>query len=313
MPFGWGVRAAVHAGRGELLAFGVWAAAAVAALLGAVGVAGGLAQRLSRGDIDLGRAPSRALGEGPWLVLPGALLALVEKDLRLLWRDPRVRAALATGLIAPAVLLVILSSGAARGSSGGFLFFIAAFTGLGVAGSNAFALERRGITLLLMLPTSRSAILAAKNAVAIVLRLPAVLLLAAASLVLAEPGLIPFVLATALVAALLSAGADNFLAILFPTPVPAVGQDPWASTSGTRGLAALALSALFFGAAAVAALPFVFLMGLPLMLGQPILGFLSIPLALAGTGGAYFMLVSAAARLLEAREPELVARILAEE
>jgi hypothetical protein len=92
-----------------------------------------------------------------------------------------------------------------------------------------------------------------------------------------------------------------------------VGQDPWASTSGTRGLAALALSTLFFGAAAVAALPFVFLMGLPLMLGQPILGFVSIPLALAGTGGAYFMLVSAAARMLEAREPELVARILAEE
>jgi hypothetical protein len=193
------------------------------------------------------------------------------------------------------------------------LFFIAAFTGLGVAGSNAFALERRGISLLLMLPTSRTTLLAAKNAVALVLRLPAVLLLAAASLVLAEPGLIPFVLATALVAAVLAAGADNFLAILVPTPVPAAGQDPWASTSGTRGLAALALSALFFAAAALAALPFVLLIGLPLMLGQPVLGLLSIPLALAGTGGAYFMLVSAAARMLEAREPELVARILAEE
>jgi ABC-2 type transport system permease protein len=312
LPFGWGVRAAIHAGRGDYFTFGAWAGAALVATAAAVAVSGALVGRFLRGDLDLGTAPSRRR-EGPRLVLPGALLALVEKDAKLLWRDPRIRAALATSLVAPAIFLVFLSAGLARGRSGALIFFIAAFTGLGVTGSNAFALERRGITLLLMLPTPRATLLAAKNTVAIFLRLPALVLLAAATLVLAELALLPFVLTTALVAALLAAGADNFLAILFPVPVPAPGQDPWASTAGTRGLAAAAFGLVSFSSAALMTLPFAFLAALPLLVGQSVWGLVSIPLALAGASGAYFMLLSAAARLLERREAALVARILAEE
>ena len=111
----------------------------------------------------------------------------------------------------------------------------------------------------------------------------------------------------------MAAGADNFLAILVPTPVPAAGQDPWASTSGTRGIAAFALGTLSFAAAAVATMPFAFLVAMPLLLGRPAFGLVFIPLALAGAGGAYFMLIRGAARLLVAREADLVSRILVEE
>jgi hypothetical protein len=43
------------------------------------------------------------------------------------------------------------------------------------------------------------------------------------------------------------------------------------------------------------------------------LAVVSVPLALAGAGGAYLLLVGGAARMLESREPELLARVLAEE
>ena len=75
-----------------------------------------------------------------------------------------------------------------------------------------------------------------------------------------------------------------------------------------RGLggAAVAIGALF--AALAVSSPFAFLVWLPHLLGARWLWLATLPLALAGAAGTYFMLTSLAARLVLRREPELVAR-----
>ena len=66
-------------------------------------------------------------------------------------------------------------------------------------------------------------------------------------------------------------------------------------------------------AALVVSSPFVFLAWLPLLLERPWLWTATLPLALAGAGAVYAMLVSAAGGLLQRREPEVLERILGEE
>ena len=78
-----------------------WTVATLLALAGALAVSAALAGRLYRGELDLGEAPARRTPRAP-MRLPGAVGALVEKDLRVVWRDPRLKALLFTGLVGPA-------------------------------------------------------------------------------------------------------------------------------------------------------------------------------------------------------------------
>jgi ABC-2 type transport system permease protein len=312
VPFSWGARAAVHAGRGEALLFLGWGGGAVLALAAVVGVSGLLAQRLYRGDLDVGEATSSRAARAR-MRLPGAVGAVLEKDLRLVWRDPRLKALVFTGVIGPILLLFILWQGSAGAVHPGLLVAIASFTGLGTLGSNAFAFERQGLGLLLSLPADRLSILVGKNLAVLVLRVPALLALSVATLFVAGPGLVPAVATVVLLTQVLAAAADNYLSILVPTPVPAAGRDPSAPLSGTRGMGAAALLLVAVLTTLALSAPFVFLAWLPHLLGERWLGALALPLALAGTAAVYFMASSAAARLLERREPELVARMAGED
>ena len=313
-PFAWGVRAAVHGGHGEALPFLAFLGSGGAGVAAAMAVSAALARRIYRGEVVLGgSAAPAAAARSRRLLLPGALGALLEKDLRITWRDPRLRAAIFTGLLGPLFLLFVLWPRGMGGASATALLLLASFTGMAAFGSNAFALERRGLILLLGFPVERWKILVAKNAVATLLRLPALALLAAATVLLGAPALLVPVLTVALVTLLIAAGADNFLSILFPIPVPAPGANPYGSVSGGRGLGAAAVAAVLLAGALVLSSPFAFLVWLPLLLGARWLWVVSLPLALAGAAGAYAMLVSAAGSLLEKREPSLIARVLAEE
>jgi uncharacterized protein (DUF2062 family) len=66
----------------------------------------------------------------------------------------------------------------------------------------------------------------------------------------------------------------------------------------------------FFTATILVASPFVFLGWLPLLLGQPWLWVVSLPLALAGAVAVYALLVAGATRIFQRREPELLERVL---
>jgi ABC-2 type transport system permease protein len=312
-PFAWGVRAAVAAGRGEGGTFLLWAAAAALAALAVVGFQTALAARMYRGELDLGDAGSRGGGRPPRMLLPGTVGALLDKDLKMAWRDPRLKAVVLTSLIGPMVLLILLSRGVVGSSRVPVLLLLASFVGLGTLGFNAFALERRGLSLLFAFPVDRFTLLVGKNLAGITLRLPGVLLLVAATLLLVGPSVVPAVLVLLLLTQVLAAAADNYLAILFPVPVPAPGQNPHAPTSGARGFGFLAVAAAASAATLAVSSPFAFLVWLPHLLGQPVLWLLSLPLALAGAIAVYAMLTAGATALLRRREPELLARVLGEE
>jgi ABC-2 type transport system permease protein len=311
-PFGWGLRAAAHTGRGDLGPAALLAALAAAAVVGTVGLAAQLVGRIYRGEADLGKAPSRKDEKPSPQWLPGALGALLEKDFRVTWRDPRLKALLFTGVAGPLVLLLFW-----RGAGGVIgprvLFLFAAASGLTTLASNSFALEGRGLGLLFAFPIPRHRILAAKNLGAIALRLPSMIFLAVAVLAVGSPVMLPAVLTVMLVCMLIACGADNYMTILHPMPMPSAGRNPYGHVSGGRGLGAAVFAALLMTGSLAVAAPFVLLAWLPLLLERPALWLVSLPLALAGAAAVYVFLVAGAERLLLRREPEVLARMLAEE
>lgn len=312
-PFAWGVRAAVHAGRGEWLPFAVNAGGAALAVAGAVAAATVLIQRIYRGDVDLGMAGG-GTGSATRMWLPGPVGALLEKDLRMTWRDPALKATLLMGLVGPLLFLIFLSQARTQAGAGKGFLMLATLVGISAFGANAFGLERRGISLLLGFPIERWRILVGKNVGAIVLRVPGLLVLLVAGMFLAPLPLLPAAATITVVTLLLSAGVDNFPSILFPTTVPPPGRNPYAgAAAGTRGLGGALLGLLLMAAALFVSSPFVLLAWLPLLLERPWLWAASLPLSVAGAAAVYAMLVSAAAGLLERREPEVLERILGEE
>ena len=310
-PFGWGLRAAAHAGRGELLPFAALAGLATGAIVAATGASALLIQRVHRGELAL--APSRRLSRTTRtrMVFSGDLGALVEKDLVGAWRDPALKASLFMGLIGPLLFLFLLSQATSYGRSESTLLILATFIGASSFGSNAFGLERRGISLLMSFPVPRWRILVAKNISALLFRLPGLVTLVLASVFLSPVSSLPAGLTIALVTMLLSSGADNYISILFPSAAPEAGKNPYGGVqAGGRGLGGAALGGLLFMGALILAAPFIFLCWLPLLMGQRSLWWISLPLAAAGAGAAYAMLTAGAESLLKRREPEMLERIL---
>jgi len=149
--------------------------------------------------------------------------------------------------------------------------------------------------------------------VAAILRLPGALLLVVATAFLLSPAFAAPVLTIVIVTLLLAAGADNFIAVLFPVPVPDPGRNPYGAASGGRGLGVGMIAALLVFLVMALSGPFAFLAWLPWLIEAPWLWLLTLPMALAGAAAVYAMMVAAAARLLGRREPEVLARVLGEE
>jgi ABC-2 type transport system permease protein len=310
-PFAWGLRAAVHVGRGELGAFLAWGVAAVAAIVAVAGASALLIDRIYRGEFDLGGAAVdyRVPRARPWF--SGVVGSVLEKDMRSAWRDPGLKATLLMGLVSPLIFLFFLSRGGSSGGDG-VMLILAAMIGLSGIGANAFGHERRGLALLLSFPAERWRLLLAKNLAWAVFRLPGIVTLMVAGALMVPPSHIPAAVTVAVVCWLQAAGLDNYLSILFPVAAPAPGRSPYAGSSGGRGFGALALTALLLFAALALAGPFMFLAWLPLLLGSPWLWLVCLPLALAGALAVYAMLLAGAERLLVRREPELLERVLGE-
>ncbi len=311
-PYAWGVRAAIHAGRGQAVPAVAYGLLATAAIGGAMAASAGLVQGIQRGHIAMGggavrsRRPSR-------MALPGALGALVEKDLRLAWRDPGLRAVLVMGLAGPIVVLFFLSRGGPSLASGTPVLLLASFVGVSTFGSNALGMERRGIALLLLFPVDRWRVLVGKNLAALTFRLPSLLTLALATVFLAPPTYVPAAATIAVLTLMLSAGVDNYMSILFPMAVPGAAANPYGRAAARgRGLGAAAVSLMLLVLALVLSSPFAFLAWLPALLGRPWLWAATLPLGLAGAACVYAMLVAGAARLMEKREPEILERVLVE-
>jgi ABC-2 type transport system permease protein len=311
-PYAWGVRAAIHAGRGQAVPAITYGLLAAVAIVGGMAAIAALVRSVQRGQIAFGGGtvpgtrPSR-------LGLPGTLGALVEKDIRLAWRDPGLRAVLVMGLAGPILVLFFLSRGGPSLASGAPVLLLASFIGVSTFGSNALAMERRGISLLLGFPVDRWRILVGKNLAALVFRVPSLVTLALAALFLAPLVYVPAAMTIAFLTLLLSAGIDNYMSILFPVPAPNVAANPYGpAASRGRGLGAAFIRLALLGSALILSAPFAFLAWLPGLLGRPWLWVVTLPLGLAGSACVYAMLVAGAAVLMQRREPELLERILVE-
>jgi hypothetical protein len=239
----------------------------------------------------------------------GAGGAVLEQDVRMSWRDPALKATLFVGLLGPLLFVVFVLQGATRSGSRALLY-LALFLGVSAFGSNAFGLERRGVGLLMGFPVERWRILLGKNLSALLFRVPGLLMLLVAAVVLRAVHLLPAALTIAACGLILSAAVDNYASILFPVP----HADPRRAGAPPRGrgLGAMLVSFVLLAATMVLTAPFAFLAWLPLLLGRPWLWLGSLPLALAGAAAVYAMLLAGAAKLLERREPELLERILGE-
>ena len=167
---------------------------------------------------------------------------------------------------------------------------------------------------LLSFPVERWQILVAKNLGAISLRLPSLLLLATAALFVASWRIVPAVLVVAVSGMLIACAADNFMSILFPIALPAAGRNPHGPASGTRGLGAAAFAALLM----VAALVVLVALRLP-RLAAPALaaalafGWSACPWPSPARAPSTRCSWRRPSALLLRREPELLARMLAEE
>ena len=312
-PFAWGLRAAVHAGRGQAAGFLIEAALGVLAIGVVLAASARLIDLVYRGDLDLGGPAVSARIPRARMWFQGTVGSVIEKDLRSAWRDPGLKATLFLGLMGPLLFLILLWQARAAGGSGSLLLTLAAFIGVSSFGANAFGFERRGIGLLLSFPTERWRLLVAKNLAAAIFRLPGLLTLLLAGVFLAPLAYLPAALTVAAVTWLLATGVDNFVSILFPVTAPEPGRNPYGgAAAGGRGLGTAALTAVLLLGVLALSSPFVFLVWLPLLLGQPGLWLASLPLALAGALAVYAMLVGGAERVLGRREPELIERILGE-
>ncbi len=312
-PFAWGVRAAVFAGRGEAGGFFVYGVASVLATSLAMGLSTALIGLFSRGELKLGSSGGRGGASRARMLLTGPVGALLEKDLRVAWRDPTLKATLFVSLMGPLVFLILLSQMRSGVFSEASILFLATFVGLSTFGSNALGFERRGVALLLGFPVERFWLLVAKNLAALCYRLPGLILLLLAGLMLAPLVYLPVAFTIALSTQLLAAGVDNYLSILFPAAVPEPGKNPYGGPSaGGRGLGMALLTVALIPVVLLISAPFAFLAWLPMLLRAPGLWLGSLPLALAGAASVYAMLVAGAARLLSRREPELLERILGE-
>jgi ABC-2 type transport system permease protein len=307
VPFAWGARAAVHAARGEWTESAVWALLGAAAILAAAAVSVVIAHRLYRGELDVGGAFGDAARPAR-ILLPGRVGALVEKDLRVTWRDPRLKAVVFGGLVGPLIVAVAVWQGAGARVAPGLLLALASLAGLSVLGANALALERQGLAMLFGFPVERFELLLGKNLGTIALRLPGATVLGLATLATVGLAFVPAVLVLLLLTQLVATAVDNYVSILAPIPVPRAGADPSAPVSGARGLGGAAISIAALVASLAISAPFAFLVWLPHLLGDRELWVATLPLALGGGAGTYFMATSFAARLVERREPDLVAR-----
>ncbi len=311
-PFGWGARAAVHASRGELGAFVALAGASLLATVVVLGLASRLAERIHTGELDVGAGP-RARDGRARVVLPGVVGTLVEKDLRIMWREPALRAMLVIGLAGPLVFAFFVTRLPGGRPYPESLLLLASFVGLGGLGSNAFGLERRALALLLSFPIERWRLLLAKNLAATALRLPGLATVALAGVLLAPARLLPAALVVVVATLALATAVDNFLSILFPVALPAPGRNAYGRAGGgARGLTGVLLNFAALLLVLALSAPFVFLAWLPTLLDRPWLGFVSLPLSLLGALAAYGLLLGWAAEVLTRREPELLERVLSE-
>ena len=241
-PFGWGVRAAAHAGRGEFVPFVVFASASVAGHAASSPVRPRCStRRIYRGELDLGGSGAGGPPAGARMVLPGPLGALLEKDLRSCGATPRLKAMLFTGLVGPVLLFFFVSQGGRRRDARPSSSCSPPSSGIGDVRRERVRPRAPRPAAPGRLPVRALADAGGQEPgsdTAPPARAPRCS--RAVSLFLAPAALVPAVVTISAVTHAPLLRRDNFVSVLFPVPVPRRGRTPYCG----RGHAAWARPSL---------------------------------------------------------------------
>ena len=303
-PLGWGPRAVIHAGAGDLNLGLAYAIPAALLLVGIAFVAMTLLNRILAGEGEDHVEKQASKPRRARVLLPGALGALIETQLRTQLRTPAARMA----LFFPTLMMGFFAFTLSQQS--GAISPIAIVVFLSLVGGNAFLMIGRGIALILGTPVSRSSMLVASDVSGFIFRLPP--LLAIMAVAGWRGGFETAGLMLALAAALLpiSMGVQHFVSILRPFALPRDRFNPFAQRVDARQSSNGLLSVLATLATGFIAGPFLFLQWLGPRVAEGRYAVALSALACLGALATYAVLIALAERLFIRRELKVIEVLL---
>lgn len=295
-PLGWGARATIHAGAGDFT-MGLWFAIPAALVFMGVAITSmALLNRILSGEGEDHAEKAAETIRPVRVLLPGALGALIETQLRTQLRTPAARIA----LLMPTFMMGLFALTLLRpGQPSGGAFALVAFLSL-MAGS-PFAMIGRGISLILGAPVSRAFLLVASDASGLLFRLPPLLAIIAIMGWQAGATAAWQLAALAMTLVPISMGVQHFVSILRPFALPRDRFNPYAQRVDSRQTSNGLLSLLATVAAAAIAAPLLFLWWLSSRIGGNY-GPWMLVLSCLGALAMYAVLIALAERLFLKRE-----------
>lgn len=296
-PLGWAPRALIHAGAGDLGTAVAYALPAALLLLGVAFLSMTLLNRILAGEGEDRVEKQAAKPRRTRVLLPGALGALIETQLRTQLRTPAARMALFFPTLMMGFFAFTLSQQRGPGISP---FAIVVF--LSLVGGNAFLMIGRGVALVLGTPVSRSWLLVASDVSGFVFRMPPLLAIVAVTAWRAgwETALPMIAFVAALVP--ISMGVQHFVSILRPFALPRDRFNPFAQRVDARQSGNGFVSLLATLATALIASPFLLLLWLSSRIGEGAYAPGLVILACLGALATYAVLIAIAERVLMKRE-----------
>ncbi|MBK5256518.1 MAG: hypothetical protein JJE39_10835 [Vicinamibacteria bacterium] len=304
-PLGWAARATVYAGTGDVRQALWFAVPALLALAGVAFLSMTLLNRILEGEGEDQVDQQSQTPRPARVILPGALGALIETQLRTQLRTPAARMA----LLMPTLMMGLFALSLSRpGRTPGSAIVMIIF--LTLIGGNAFVMVGRGIALILGTPVSRASMLVASDVAATLFRIPP--LFAIIAVTAWRSGLPSALTMTALTIALLpvSLGVQHFVSILRPFALPRDRLNPFARRVDGRQQSHGLLSLLATMATALIASPFVLLAWLSSRIAGGAYAPSLLALACLGALATYAVLVVLAERLFLKRELQVMEVLL---
>ena len=303
-PLGWGARATVYAGAGDVRAAIVYAVPAILFVGFIAFVSMTLLKRILAGDgadrVDRRTAePRRAR-----MLLPGALGALIETQLRTQLRTPAARMA----LLMPTLMMGFFALSLSRPGAIANPFAMVVF--LSLVGGNVFLSIGRGVALILGTPVSRSSMLLASDVASFIFRIPPLLAIIAVTAWRGGAGSALSMVALVFTLVPVGMGVQHFVSILRPVTIPQDRLNPFAQRSDARQAGSGLVSLVATLATGLLASPFLFLLWLSGRVAEGEYESWLLALACLGAAAMYAVLLTIAERLFVKRELQVLEVLL---
>jgi len=259
---------------------------------------------------------ARAMGRR-WRPLRGPVLAIARKDALYLWRDPQLKAALLSSLLATVFIFVPNLYGGGRASSAGGFFAgpasvlfapLPALLVVLVLSLNAFGLERQALQTLFLFPVRPLDVFWGKNLVTGGIALALEVVLTCAKAVLTDGwSYVPMALGIGVAALLVMLGCGNVTSVLAPFRARSMRMGETSTMASENGCLRSIISMATLGVAALLLLPVGLAVAVPQILQHPEWLFVSLPAAVIYGLALHQVATRLIAPVLLRRAPEILA------